>query len=168
MSYKITIPFTPQPKGSVRLGRSGYYNPSCKGMDITKKYVIKQLKRQYPDAKLLCGPLLVIAHFMMPVPLSQSSGKRALRNFLPHIRKPDGDNLEKFLNDSLRGIIWEDDARIVWMLRSKTYTREKIGKTILFVRELENTAPNFDVILKEIENNINFQLDGENLNDFAE
>lgn len=136
-------------------------------MAITKSYVVRHLKHNYDNFKLLKGPLLVIAHFMLPAPISKTLKFRVLRNFLPHIKKPDGDNLEKFLNDSLKGVIWEDDARIAWLLRSKNYTCNKKGRTILFVRELQNCAPDFDLILNDIEENINFMDEGDK-DEFAE
>lgn len=73
---------------------------------------------------------------------------------MPHIKKPDGDNLEKFLNDALNGILWSDDSRIAWLLRSKSLTDAKVGKTVIFVRELDNTYPDYQLIINDIIENI--------------
>lgn len=154
-SYKITIPYTPKAKASVRMGKYGHYNPSCRGMLLTREYVRKHLQKAYPDRKILKGPLLVVLHFKIPAPKSLPGRKRVLQNRLPHINKPDGDNLEKFLNDALNGIVWEDDSRIAWLLRSKSISSNKEGETILFVRELENELPNYEMILSDIKENIN-------------
>ena len=69
---------------------------------------------------------------------------------LPHTQRPDGDNLEKFVNDALRGLIWADDSQIVWLLRSKTYTADAKGCTVLHVRELLPTYPDYNLIIDEI------------------
>jgi hypothetical protein len=51
-------------------------------------------------------------------------------------------------------VIWADDAQIVWLLRSKSLTDEKIGCTEIFVRELENTIPDYEQIITDIKENI--------------
>jgi Holliday junction resolvase RusA-like endonuclease len=146
-SFKITIPYTPKPKASVRLGRRGAYNPSSQGMALTRNYVIQNLPIDFP---LMTGPLLVIAHFMIPVPLTVKGTKRKSQHMLNHAKRPDGDNLEKFLNDSLNGVLWTDDSQIACILRTKTYTKEREGSTVLFVREL----PLFNADLAEIFNDL--------------
>ena len=103
---------------------------------------------------LMTGPLLVIVHFRLPAPLSLPGRKRRLLHLLPHIKKPDGDNLEKFLNDSLNGVVWDDDSRITWLLRSKTSTHAREGETVIFVRQLENTEPDYQSIIDDIRENI--------------
>jgi Holliday junction resolvase RusA-like endonuclease len=149
---KIIIPFTPKAKGSWRLGKFGQYNPSCKGMLQIREYVKSLFKDK--DLPLFSGPLLVIAHYRLPAPSSILGKKRLNQHCLPHIKRPDGDNLEKFLNDSLNGIIWQDDCRIAWLLRSKSVTRTKIGEMVLFVRELDEAQPDYELILADIMENI--------------
>lgn len=96
-------------------------------------------------------------HFRIPAPLSLPERKRRSQHGLPHIKKPDGDNLEKFLNDSLNGIIWNDDARIAWIVRSKSITSAKVGETIIFVRELDDGLPNYDLIISDIMEHIHIE-----------
>lgn len=148
---KITIPFTPKAKASIRTGKYGHYNPSQKGMKLTTNYVRSLVP---PETPLLKGPLLIIAHYKIPSPLGLSTKRRKAQNYLPHLKKPDGDNLEKFLNDALSGVVWVDDAQIVWLLRSKTLTDEKIGCTELFIRELGNTVPDYEQIINDIKEHI--------------
>lgn len=73
---------------------------------------------------------------------------------LPHTKKPDGDNLEKFLNDALNGIVWSDDSNIAWLLRSKSLCDAKEGETIIYVKELANEAPDYERIVSDILENI--------------
>lgn len=119
----------------------------------TREYVKQQLKSD--DFKPLKGPLLVITHYKIPSPLSLPERKRSKQNLLPHIKKPDGDNLEKFLNDALNGVVWEDDSRIAWLLRSKSITNSKEGETVIFIRELESGAPDYEVIISDLIQHIN-------------
>jgi Holliday junction resolvase RusA-like endonuclease len=151
-SCKVVIPITPKPKGSVRMNRGRAYNPSARGMLEVSKYVRKKfLENPMP---LLKGPLLVIVHFVLPAPLSLPQRKREAQRSRPHSKKPDGDNLEKFLNDSLTGIVWNDDSSIVWMLRSKTITADKEGYTIFYAQEINDDEPDYHGILQAIREHI--------------
>ncbi len=151
-SCKVVIPITPKPKASVQMTRGRWYNPSAKGMGEVTKYILKKFKDT--PMPLLKGPLLVIVHFVLPAPPSLPQRKRELQNFRPHIKRPDGDNLEKFLNDSLTGVVWDDDARVSWMLRSKTITSEKKGYTVFYAQELNDEAPDYHGILQAIREHI--------------
>ncbi len=101
-TYTVNIPWCPKPKASIRLGVQHFYNPNARGMKATREHVrLEMIKRGIP---MLHGPLFVIAHFRMPIPLSLPHAKRMEQHNLPHIKRPDGDNLEKFLNDALNGV----------------------------------------------------------------
>ena len=153
-SIKLIIPVTPKPKGSVKAGKWSFYNPSARGMKLVRDAVEKSLP---PNWKPLEGPLLVICHFKMPTRLQTSGKKRQAINQHPHCIRPDGDNLEKFLNDSLNGLLWYDDSSIVWLLRSKTYTADKEGSTILFVKELPNDVPDYAALFADLGEHINLE-----------
>lgn len=158
--FRIKIPYTPKAKASVRTGKYGHYNPSSRGMLQCQSYVREHLK----DYKLplMTGPLLVICHFLIPVPRHVKKLKRAKDHLLPHTKRPDGDNLEKFLNDSLNGIIWDDDSKITWLLRTKTLTAEMEGSTTIVVRELANEPLDYDLILETIKEHIYIGKDDAN------
>lgn len=149
-SCKVMIPYTPKPKASIRMSRGKAYNPSGRGMKLIATHVRKKLK----GMPLLKGPLLVIVHFVLPAPLSHTEKRRALQNKKPHIKRPDGDNLEKFLNDSLTGIVWQDDAQIVWILRSKSITSNKSGYTIFYAQEIDDQEPKYNELIQAIKENI--------------
>jgi Holliday junction resolvase RusA-like endonuclease len=151
-SCKVVIPITPKPKASVQLARGRAFNPSARGMGLVTSYVRQRFIDQ--PMPLLKGPLLVIVHFVLPAPLSLPQRKRELQNCRPHTKKPDADNLEKFLNDALTGVVWDDDARVVWMLRSKTITSEKQGYTIFYAQEISDEEPDYHGMLETIREHI--------------
>ena len=151
-SCKVVIPITPKPKASVEMAKGRWYNPSAKGMGQVTKFI--QKKFQDKPMPLLKGPILVIVHFVLPAPLSLPQRKREAQNCLPHTKRPDGDNLEKFLNDALTGVVWDDDARVAWILRSKTITADKEGYTIFYAQELNNEEPDYHGILQAIREHI--------------
>lgn len=51
----------------------------------------------------------------MPVPPSWTVKRRAdaLANRIAHLGKPDWDNIAKSACDALKGIVWDDDSRVV-------------------------------------------------------
>lgn len=124
-------------------------------MQRTHDYVKRSLSGQ--KLPLLVGPLLVIVHYRLPSPKSVGPKRRNHLHLFPHIIRPDGDNLEKYLNDALTGLIWGDDSRICWLIRSKTYTKEKEGSTIIFVKEIAEDIPNYAEIIADIVEHIKIE-----------
>lgn len=123
----------------------------------TREFVRKFFKgKTFP---LLKGPLFVLVHYRIPAPSTLSKIKRAFQHQWPHAKKPDGDNLEKFLNDSLNGIIWADDSQIAWLLRSKSVTQDKIGSTTIFVRSLPEFSQDYQTIINDIREHIDLFLE---------
>ena len=136
--YEVRIPFTPHAKQSVRLSSGNWYNPSARGMLEVREYVCKDLALS--EIPLFDGPLLVVMHFRIPIPkFTRGAPRRAMAD-LPHFRKPDIDNLEKFMNDALKGVIWRDDSQISWSLRSKTNVDHHQGSTLIYVCPLEKAV----------------------------
>lgn len=118
----------------------------------TREFVKKILKEK--TLPLFKEPLLVIVHYRIPAPLKITQKKRALQHKWPHDKKPDGDNLEKFLNDALNGIVWADDSQISWLLRSKSITSSKTGSTTIFVRPLPDYKQDYQTIIHDIQEHI--------------
>lgn len=107
----IEIPGVPQAKESVRTGRyKNFYNPSKHAMDNVKTY----LKATY-TGPVFKGALHVIFLFEMPIPDKWPLTKqtKALLGDIPHIVKPDVDNMQKFYGDCMTKIIYQDDSQIV-------------------------------------------------------
>lgn len=160
-SIKLTIPFTPIPKASVRFGKGRTYNPTQKGMKRLRDHVKGLLPTL--EGPLLSGALLVIAHFRIPLQKSITPPRRYERHNSPHSKRPDGDNLEKFLNDALNGIIWTDDSNIAVLLRIKSMCAMKHGETILYAKEISSGPIDFDQILQELNEHMRPQNDAEKL-----
>jgi len=157
LSYKIKIPLTPKPKVSVRLTSKGQaWNPSAKGMAITRKLVQEQLK--YGPLE---GPLLVVVHYKIPLACSIKHKLRRAMHEYPHVSRPDGDNLDKFLFDALTGVCWTDDSQIVWLLRSKTRTQEDVGETSLYVEQIAFDQPNYFELTESLSKQIYVSYDDE-------
>lgn len=69
------------------------------------------------------GPLKADFRFYMPIPKSTTKKARQemLDKFVPHIKKPDLDNLIKFAKDCLNGVAWRDDSQVYEVLAWKCY-----------------------------------------------
>lgn len=62
--------------------------------------------------------------FSMPIPLSTSRKLRAamIAGEARHMRKPDATNLQKFMEDAMKGIVIVDDNQVVKICSSKKYS----------------------------------------------
>ena len=113
MQIIIEVRGDPVPQGRPRAARIGkfvrVYDPpeSKEWKDDIKAQAIAILNRDYPDWKLVTGPIRLYAEFRLSRPKSISEKKRP-----EPIVKPDGDNLLKAVKDALTGILWHDDCQI--------------------------------------------------------
>jgi len=82
------------------------------------------------------GPLRLSCEFFMPIPQSATKRQKAeieigLRK---HIKKPDLDNLCKFVKDACTGIVWVDDSQVVQLEARKKYSNQPA--TVIEIVEL--------------------------------
>lgn len=84
-----------------------------------------QLRSQFREEALLL-PLALDLVFFMPIPKSSSSlKKRQMANgVIGHQKKPDLDNLIKFVLDCLNGLLFRDDAQIGEIRAKKIYSQK--------------------------------------------
>jgi Holliday junction resolvase RusA-like endonuclease len=70
-------------------------------------------------------PIKITCEFGMPVPASMAKKWRlAIQAGYagpPHVKKPDVDNMLKFLKDCCNGIVWHDDAQVTEVAAAKQY-----------------------------------------------
>ena len=80
------------------------------------------------------------------MPRSWSEKRRQEADGKPHASKPDSDNLEKFLNDLLSGIVFLDDCQVSDTLIRKRWGKE--GSTVLKIKPVTDSFfSNFPPIL---------------------
>ncbi len=120
---EFVIPGKPIAKKRVKFAIRGkfaqMYNPSKKEQD-TVKLVVRSKWRSSPIA----GPVELNVVFHMPIPSSWSKRKQEGHEGLPHISKPDKDNLDKFLYDCMSGIVYADDRQIWRDTSKKIYSED--------------------------------------------
>jgi Holliday junction resolvase RusA-like endonuclease len=111
----------PVPQARPRIVRGGRhsYDPKAK----IKEGYKWQIKSQYREEVLL-PPLCADLIFFMPIPKSTSKLKRRqmLNGTIPHMKKPDLDNMIKFVFDCMNGLVFQDDSQISELRAKKIYS----------------------------------------------
>ncbi len=121
----FTIPVVPtaqmRPRTTVRGGRVRHYKHEKQKQN---EEIIQLLSRKYAPEKPFSTAICVSIVAYMPIPKSWSNAKkqRAINGEIKYIVKPDTDNLEKNILDSLRGIFWTDDKIITCSMTRKVYS----------------------------------------------
>lgn len=126
----LTIAGQPQAKQRSRKGKHGnWYNPQSEEMDIVKRHIKDQLPSEFIliDKKI---PVILNATFFIEPSKSMATKKfiDLIKNEdIPHIIKPDRDNLDKYIMDCMSDIIFHDDCQVysgelnkVWSMNPRT------------------------------------------------
>lgn len=107
----------PVPQGNhrVALGAGGarIYD-AAKGLRVWREAIAWEARRHAPADAPFTGAVVVALRFVLPRP------KRA-RPTEPAMRRPDLSKLARAVEDALTGVLWHDDAQIVYALLSKSY-----------------------------------------------
>ena len=129
----------PKPQKRHRSARTGssirQYDPSAHDKSNFLLACINNRPKQ-----LIEGAIEIQATFNFQRPKSHfKSGKYSsqLKENAPyhHTSKPDGDNLVKFVMDSLNGIFWKDDSQIAKISIVKIYS--ELPRTEISIKELQ-------------------------------
>lgn len=135
----------PQPRArhfSIR-NRSFAYNPKKKQMEIMKMLLLNEKRKIINDERLIelaqiesgCE-IFVEMTFYMEIPKSLNHKSRMVifgDGDEPHNKKPDLDNLIKWVLDCGNKILWKDDSSVVKIMAKKVWSDRPRTK-ILFGR----------------------------------
>lgn len=120
-AINITIPIVPKAQMRARHrivktkdGRTFSTTYKAKEQQTEEQKFMAMLYQHRPPL-LIEGPIWLRICAFFPVPRSKSKRWKAeaLAGEIRPTKKPDLDNLAKFLKDCLTGIFWRDDAQIV-------------------------------------------------------
>jgi Holliday junction resolvase RusA-like endonuclease len=121
-----------------------------------KEGVKWQMMAQFREEKLTV-PLLIDITFRMPIPKGASGALRTqmINGIFHHMKKPDVDNLTKFVLDCMNDLIFVDDSQICTLycrkvfssqpstlIRIKPFTRNDLQKEADQIKELEEDEYN--------------------------
>ena len=117
----ITIPGAPIAKKRPRFARRGKFVTTYNDQQTEEGKFICLMQTQLNGHKPIPAgtPIYLQAQFHMPFPASMSAKKRATAI---HTKKPDVDNMLKFLKDCANGVLWNDDSEVVWVCAQKLYS----------------------------------------------
>jgi Holliday junction resolvase RusA-like endonuclease len=120
-SLTITIPGTPIAKKRPRFARRGKFVSTYNPQESEEGKFICLMSAQLNGHKPIPAgtPIFLQALFCMPFPVSMSAKKRETAI---HTKKPDVDNLLKFIKDCANGVLWHDDSQVVLVLAQKLYS----------------------------------------------
>lgn len=125
----------PAAKISLRNGQVRTWNESTQDKQKLQ-WQIKAILSEHHRELLTtdpCAEIRVKLRYYLPIPKSASQAEHNLMcwGVIPHITKPDNDNLTKFYGDVGNGILWPDDRQITChMLRKRYSTNPRIEYTI--------------------------------------
>jgi Holliday junction resolvase RusA-like endonuclease len=115
----ITIPGKPIAKKRPRFARRGKFVAIYSDQHTEEgKWILtarEQIKERIPEGV----PIILRCLFYMPFPKGMSKKKREAAVY--HTKKPDLDNLVKFVKDCLNGELWHDDGQVAELYAGKIY-----------------------------------------------
>lgn len=133
-SYVYEIPGPPVSWSAHQGYGKRSFNPKFK----QREYAQWILREQNANRVILSGALRVDLFFEMPVPKSlpkKITTKIHAGEKVWHTKRPDVDNLRKFINDCLTGTVWCDDSQITCGESQKYYAKDK-PRTVIIVQEI--------------------------------
>jgi len=126
-TLQFVIPGPPVGKGRPRFstvgGKPRSYTPA-----VTREYealIAARAAEAMAGREPLKTPLRVMIEATMSIPLSWSKAKRqaALEGDI-YPARPDVDNIAKTVLDGMNGVVYEDDAQVMYLKVSKKYAEE--------------------------------------------
>jgi Holliday junction resolvase RusA-like endonuclease len=130
MEGNFIIKGHPIPWKRAGLGAGRQFYDQQKHMKIEYGLLFQE---QHRSKKLFKGPLIVELGFFMPIPKMTQKAKQP-KEGMAHIKKPDADNLCKFILDAANGILFKDDCSVCSLIIHKRYAHEP--RTEITIREL--------------------------------
>ncbi len=121
----ITIYGKPIAKARPRFARRGKFVMAYNGQETEEGRFLFEAKTQVKQC--LKNSVEINCFFYMPRPKNHyGTGKKneILKETAPiyHTKKPDLDNLVKFVLDCLNGLAWYDDSQIITLIAHKVYS----------------------------------------------
>lgn len=131
----IFLEVTPTPKGRPRMGGAGnVYTPEKTRLAERELRALLILELNKAKVKITSAPVYVslVFNYMYPKKLSPHDKLLADLDLLYKATRPDLDNLEKLVIDSMNGLVFYDDNQVVKLMGEKRYSgREGIEIKVL-------------------------------------
>jgi len=122
----ITIEGDPTPQSRPRFRRIGKFVSTYDTLSKKKKELGEVIKSQI-KMKPIESPITMMLTFHMPIPKSI----KGIEENDVHVKRPDIDNLAKYVLDMLNGIAYKDDNQIFELNLLKTYSKRPRTEIII-------------------------------------
>lgn len=103
-------------KRPVKSKTGKWFTPKYDPSSADKEVFLAMCKQYRPDFPIEDTPVLLKVCFYFSAPKSKKDAE------MRHTKRPDVDNLVKFVLDSLNGTFWKDDCIVFWIESKKLYT----------------------------------------------
>ncbi len=129
MKITFTIYGVPTAKGrprhravNTKAGKSFTMAYTPKKTQLAEESFLAQAVSHKP-AQPITVPIQMVVTFVMPIPKSTSKKMKEVMAYtrVPHTKRPDKDNLEKLILDSLNEVFWKDDSQVWRTVAEKIY-----------------------------------------------
>jgi len=138
--HEFVIKGNPIPLARARINPKAFFNNVKRKMwDPQKELKLVTaitLENQFEGVKPLTGALRLEVIFYMPIPQSYSHKKKLDMEGIPHISKPDLDNLIKWIGDCANNLLYSDDAIIAEIKAQKKYDNNP--RTVFTLERISN------------------------------
>lgn len=118
----LKIPGKPIAKKRPRFARRGNFVKTYNDQETEEGLFLFHVRGQW-KGEPKPGAIMLQLTFVMPIPKGVSGKKRLLMNdgAIRHTKKPDLDNMIKFVKDCLNGEAWHDDSQVCFIIADKRY-----------------------------------------------
>lgn len=136
-SIRVVVPGQPVAKGRPRVTRKGHAYTPKRTRDYEK--LVKECWISAGSASVGRSQVIMIINLYMKIPKSESKKKKQqmLAGEIPHVKKPDVDNIAKCIIDSLNSLAYDDDSQITQLRVSKTYSDNPRAEILIMNPEYE-------------------------------
>ena len=145
MKERLILEIGPKPQSRPRFAKRGNFVKAYEEQDMKtwRDRCRSLIAKQYAGKSILEGALRAKVRFYIQPPQYISKVKKnqqaLLYEVMPVDKKPDIDNYEKALYDSMSGIVFKDDGQIAMHNVGKFYSlNPRIEVEIEGIKELEN------------------------------
>ena len=134
ITYRIEIPGKPIAKKRPRFFRRGSFVGTYNAQETEEgRFMLMARdalgKAGYPDVAPAGTPVWLEADFWFEYPKATPKKRRCVG--FRHTKKPDVDNLLKFLKDCLNGLAWHDDNQVFSVRARKLYGEQ--NRTVVWI-----------------------------------
>ena len=118
--FRLTffVPGPPKGKARARAGNGRHYTP--KVTVDAERGISWAARKAMVGSTLVEGAVYLEITALFERPKSWPKSRKVEIN-VPHINKPDWDNVGKLVSDALNGIVWRDDSQVAQAVVAKRY-----------------------------------------------